>query len=473
MAGLRFWRRPSLDISDSGESNDNLWLFNHRLWLGALLAGAGAGLLAAGLVAIHETIKLLFGLTIAQNAAEYILTVSLGFVAPVSFLAFAPRSFTDTITERESQDFTMRAAAALVKFVAVPLLLVYTAILYAYAAKIALAWELPQGTLGAMVVGYLFAGAATLLLGYPTRETGGPLVRLFWRYWVWLAALPVALLFIAVWRQDRRLRPDRAALSDGADRRLGAGPRGLPHRARRALRSAAHAGRTGVAAAGGLARTWRRHRTFCVEPEGRARLDPFRQGYSGRRQDRAARRRAPPRTRSASRRPAPAPSNGISTPITRSACLRRGSRATPTIPSRRGRRPKRPRASCWSRSGLRPDIGATGGAVHFTHYSDVPAVLVPEKGGYVVGPIVFETRRRRRRFRPRASRSRGLAPSKLELSDKLLTGESRRWRRGELRHVRGCEGGLPARLAEGDGSPADRAEGRELAASTARWSSTI
>ena len=47
----------------SGESNDNLWLFNHRLWLGALLAGVGAGLLAAGLIAIHETIKLLFGLT--------------------------------------------------------------------------------------------------------------------------------------------------------------------------------------------------------------------------------------------------------------------------------------------------------------------------------------------------------------------------------------------------------------------------
>lgn len=183
------------------ESNDNLWLFNHRLWLGALLAGVGAGLLAAGLIAIHETIKLLFGLTIARNAPEHILTVSLGLVAPVSFLAFAPRSFADPITEREEQDFTMRAAAALVKFVLVPLLLVYTTILYAYAVKIALAWELPKGTLGAMVVGYLLVGTGTLLLGYPSRETGGPLARLFWRYWVWLAALPVALLFIAVWRR--------------------------------------------------------------------------------------------------------------------------------------------------------------------------------------------------------------------------------------------------------------------------------
>ena len=184
-----------------GESNATFWLFNHRLWLGALLALVGAGLFAAGLVAIIETLNLLFGIVLPAHSQEHILTVSLCFVAPVSFLAFAPRSFTDPITAREEGDFTMRAAAALVKFVLVPLLLVYTAILYAYAVKIALAWELPKGTLGGMVVGYLLVGAATLLVGYPSRETGGPLVRFFWRYWVELAALPVVLLFIAVGRR--------------------------------------------------------------------------------------------------------------------------------------------------------------------------------------------------------------------------------------------------------------------------------
>ena len=73
----------------------------------------------------------------------------------------------------------MRAIAALVKFVLVPLLLVYTATLYAYAIKMVLAWELPKGTLGAMVVGYLLVGAATLLVGYPSREKGAPLVSVF------------------------------------------------------------------------------------------------------------------------------------------------------------------------------------------------------------------------------------------------------------------------------------------------------
>jgi hypothetical protein len=90
---------------------------------GALLGLVGACLFGAGLSIIHETLNLLFGLGFSSKWHEYIWTVSLGFVAPVSSLAFAPRSFTDPITAREEGEFTFRAAAVLVKFVLVPLLL--------------------------------------------------------------------------------------------------------------------------------------------------------------------------------------------------------------------------------------------------------------------------------------------------------------------------------------------------------------
>jgi hypothetical protein len=67
-------------------------------------------------------------------------------------------------------------------------------------------WEIwfPPLLIGApalLVVAYLFVGAATLLLGYPSRDKGGPLLRFFWRHWVLLVALPVMLLFIAVSRR--------------------------------------------------------------------------------------------------------------------------------------------------------------------------------------------------------------------------------------------------------------------------------
>lgn len=180
-----------------GETNETFWLFNHRLVLAALLASVGSVLLLFGLIATIQTVDYLFGPGVPPAAFKYVWLISLGFIAPVSFLALAPRNFHDRLTEASASEFTFRAVAALVKFVLVPLLLVYTTILYAYAAKIALAWELPKGTLGSMVMAYLLIGAVTLLLAYPTRDTSGPLVRLFWRYWVWLAALPVLLLFIA------------------------------------------------------------------------------------------------------------------------------------------------------------------------------------------------------------------------------------------------------------------------------------
>jgi hypothetical protein len=182
----------------SGERNAAFWLFNHRLWLAAALGLIGAVMFGGGLSIILETLNFLFGLELPQIWHERIWTIALGFLAPVSWLALAPQNFTDLVSGEETE-FTIRAVATIVKFVLVPLLLVYTAILYAYAVKIGLAGTLPKGTLGSLVVGYLLTGAATLLLAYPIRDSGGVLVRMFWRSWVWLTVLPVLLLFLAVY----------------------------------------------------------------------------------------------------------------------------------------------------------------------------------------------------------------------------------------------------------------------------------
>jgi hypothetical protein len=73
-------------------------------------------------------LNFLFGLELPMKWHEHIWTIALGFMAPVSWLALAPQSFTDKLSEQEAE-FTTRAVATIVKFVLVPLLLAYTAIL--------------------------------------------------------------------------------------------------------------------------------------------------------------------------------------------------------------------------------------------------------------------------------------------------------------------------------------------------------
>ena len=404
------------------ESNSTFWLFNHRLWLGAGLALVGAGLFAAGLVAIFATLNILFGLELPPHWQEHVITVSLCFVAPVSFLAFAPRSFTDPITAREEDDFTMRAAAALVKFVLVPLLLVYTAILYAYAIKIVLAWELPKGTLGGMVVGYLLVGAATLLVGYPSRESGGPHVRLFWRYWVELAALPVVLLFIAVGRRiaDYGVTEQRylmvligvwalilagIRIIRGRDFDLRLVPGVLAF-----LIFAASFGPGGVIGFSVMSQKEQLAELLTDE------------GHAGRRQDRAARGRRGRRTRSAAMRGGRGASNGISTLTARSICSRPGSRARPTTPSPRARSPRRRRAICFWHSGSVPTSRIRPALSISRIIPTCRRSLRSPRSGHVIGPVVFESSGPApATIPPQTVAVEGLGTVHLELADTLLT----------------------------------------------------
>jgi Domain of unknown function (DUF4153) len=400
------------------ESNDTFWLFNHKLWLGALLGLAGACLFGIGLSIIIKTLNLLFGLDLSSRWYEYTWTVSLGFVAPVSFLAFAPRGFTDPITAREEGEFTFRAAAVLVKFVLVPLLLVYTAILYAYAIKIALAWELPKGTLGGMVVGYLLVGAATLLVGYPTRDVSGPHVRFFWRYWVWLAALPVVLLFIAVWRRirDYGLTEDRYVMvligvwalilcglriikGKTLDLRLVPGVLAL-------LLAASSFGPGG--ASGFSVMSQKAELAEILTAKGMLAGGKF------------------------------VPSSA-ETPLGHDGARARDIQyylnthhaldmiapwfaGQPDDPFAPGETPDETTRKLLLALGLRPDLRNATGVVYFTHYSDVPATIAPAKSARVIGPIVFQSiRANPGPIPPQTVAVEGLGDVRLGLAENVLS----------------------------------------------------
>jgi Domain of unknown function (DUF4153) len=175
---------------------DNVWRFNHDLWLGLFAATIGSVLFGLGLSAIVETLRYLFGLIPPWSIHEKIWIVALGLILPLNWCAVVPARFDGTGSER-GDGLPSKLVAALIGYVLMPLLVVYAAILHAYAIKILFDGALPKGRLGYMVLAFGAVLVAVGLASFPQRLAGSPM-RVFWRIWPWMLPVPVILLGIAV-----------------------------------------------------------------------------------------------------------------------------------------------------------------------------------------------------------------------------------------------------------------------------------
>lgn len=198
------------------KDNASFWLFNHDLWLGFGMAAIGSGLVILSLMAIFATLSALFQIEPGPIVYACTHTIAATLAGPLIWLTLAPQNSPsastvsaaqagpDGVTIIDTQQTSSRAIALVAKFILVPVLFIYTAIIYAYGLKIAVDGVLPKGQIGWMVLLYGVAGSATLLALYPTRNTGGALVSFFWRYWFLMALPPVALLFLAVFTRTEQ-----------------------------------------------------------------------------------------------------------------------------------------------------------------------------------------------------------------------------------------------------------------------------
>lgn len=199
--------------------NASYWMFNHDLWLGFAYGVIAAILVGGGVSAILATLQYLFQIKVPSSLWAETWIVATFLVAPLVWLSTIPTRFNavddraaattagvsdrvDARTNDRTYDTVVFSGIALlVQYILVPLLLVYAAILYVYAAKILLQFELPKGQIGWMVSSFGVAGVLTALLGWPLRDTGGIMVRFFWRYWFIILIVPLALLGIGTYER--------------------------------------------------------------------------------------------------------------------------------------------------------------------------------------------------------------------------------------------------------------------------------
>ncbi|MBY6242039.1 DUF4153 domain-containing protein [Methylosinus sp. Sm6] len=179
------------------------WAFVEKFCFAARVAGLGA---AVGWVSVWATIwsaELLFHLYDAQSSwkTSQRAAIFLFFgVAPIVFAARLP-AVEEIGLAAGARDLTRRGVAAVTNWALAPFVLVYSALLWAYAGKIALAGSLPMGEVGRMVGAFGFSALATIAFVFPDRASGPRHVRLLWRIWPYLLPAPLILLTVAIWER--------------------------------------------------------------------------------------------------------------------------------------------------------------------------------------------------------------------------------------------------------------------------------
>lgn len=193
------WLSVSSFTRSDPEIEAKFWWLNYRAVAAGAIAGVALGIICVGIIAIERAVATLFGLNASTLTYRIVLPVIGFFFAPLYWLSTLPRLDDYDPRVLTTPDFLARAVGLVGKFVLIPLLLAYAAILLVYAGQIAITQKLPQGTLGWMVMGFVVAGASAWLVLYPPFIRDSRIVSFFRRAWFWLTLLPLALFFVAVW----------------------------------------------------------------------------------------------------------------------------------------------------------------------------------------------------------------------------------------------------------------------------------
>jgi hypothetical protein len=176
------------------DANDNsFYNFNREVLAGFSYSALLSMLFCAGLSVIIFTLEQLFGFKFSDKIYGVIWAFGSGFLAPYYALAWVPTNFSS-----KQQAHLPKGSNFILSYVLVPFGVIYFCILYAYAIKILIHWQLPKGILSYMICGFGAAGTFIQLASYPLREKGNWLVKMFFKNFCRVFLPLIFLLFLAI-----------------------------------------------------------------------------------------------------------------------------------------------------------------------------------------------------------------------------------------------------------------------------------
>lgn len=139
------------------------WHFTIDMVLKAAITVLFAGVLMGGLSLAFKAVDVLFNVKLDSKVYEYLAIFCFILFMPVYFLANVPSGDEKKKTSLSINKFLKIFAL----YIVLPILLLYTVILYAYMLKIVVQWQLPNGWVSWLVSVLGVGGFVTIMLLHP------------------------------------------------------------------------------------------------------------------------------------------------------------------------------------------------------------------------------------------------------------------------------------------------------------------
>lgn len=184
--------------SSGGGTENGFWQFNRHILVRVVTTGLYAVVLFAGFALAMAALDNLFSVSVPPRRYGELWVVILGLFCPWFFLAGVPghRALLDA-----GADYP-KGLKAFALYILTPIVLVYLVILYAYLAKVLIAWDWPKGWVSGLIFGFSSSAIVLTLLLKPLAEREGMtwIIRAINWFYVVLSPLLI-MLFLALWRR--------------------------------------------------------------------------------------------------------------------------------------------------------------------------------------------------------------------------------------------------------------------------------
>ncbi len=178
----------------NNRNSKNFWNYNIQLFIRTVLTAIFTGVMTVGLLLAIASIDELFMLRVPSQYYANVSYTMLFAGSSIIFLLFNSNGLADLKEQREYP----QVLKFFTQFILIPLLLLYSLILYVYLAKIIISWELPRGWVSYLILAYAMVGILALLLVHPLKEESRSWVQVFDRIFYYSLLPLLVLLLVAI-----------------------------------------------------------------------------------------------------------------------------------------------------------------------------------------------------------------------------------------------------------------------------------